>query len=40
MRELEGDYRDMRLMIFGDAPEFRSILNGLRGLEDQINSIS
>ncbi|MCU1238902.1 MAG: hypothetical protein JWP63_6869 [Candidatus Solibacter sp.] len=37
MRELEGHYRDMQLMIFGDAPEFRSILDRLRGLEDQIN---
>ena len=37
-RELELDYRDMQLMIFGQAPEFRQIMDQLGELEKQINT--
>jgi|SRR5665213_429231 len=37
-RELELDYRDMQLMIFGHAPDFRQIMDGLAELEKQINA--
>lgn len=36
--ELERDYQDMQIMLFGDVPEFSSILDELRNLEAQINS--
>jgi hypothetical protein len=34
---LELDYRDMQLMIFGQAPEFGQIIEQLLALEQQIN---
>ena len=36
--ELERDYRNMGVMIFGEPPLFASILKELRGLEEDINS--
>ena len=36
---LERDYQNMQVMLFGDPPDFRSILDGLRDLESQINSL-
>jgi Nucleotidyl transferase AbiEii toxin, Type IV TA system len=36
-RELELDYRDMQLMIFGLAPKFEQIIEQLLALEQQIN---
>lgn len=37
IRDLELDYRDMQIMIFGDAPDFRTIMEKLAQLERQIN---
>ena len=36
--ELERDYRNMGVMIFGEPPRFASILNELRGVEEDINN--
>jgi hypothetical protein len=36
-RDLELDYRDMQLMIFGQPPEFEQIIDQLLALEQQIN---
>ena len=38
--DLEKDYEDMRVMLFGNSPDFASILNGLQQLELQINAIT
>jgi len=40
LRELERDYADMRVMLFGDPPAFEATLDTLRVLENDINSIS
>ena len=37
---LKADYRAMRIMIYGEYPEFESILSTLQGLEDEINRLS
>ena len=34
---LERDYRNMSVMIFGDAPKFDWIMETLRALEQEIN---
>ena len=36
-KTLRQDYRDMRAMIFGDYPDFDTILEILQNLEDEIN---
>jgi hypothetical protein len=35
--ELERDYRNMGVMIFGDQPPFDTITEALAGLEEEIN---
>ena len=39
-RALRVDYRDMGVMIFGDAPRFESVLETLAGLEQELNSLA
>jgi hypothetical protein len=39
LADLERDYREMQVMLFGDPPEFGSMLDALRKLETEINSI-
>jgi hypothetical protein len=39
LADLERDYKDMQVMLFGEPPEFSSILDALRKLETEINSI-
>jgi hypothetical protein len=39
IRELERDYAEMQVMFFGQAPEFGAILDELKALEVEINSI-
>ena len=36
---LERDYREMQVMLFGEAPDFGAVLDELRKLESEINSI-
>ena len=38
--ELERDYRAMQMMLFGQPPEFSSIIEALTELEQAINSLS
>jgi hypothetical protein len=40
LRELELDYDAMRVMMFGEVPPFKEILNTLRELEREINSLA
>lgn len=40
LKTLHDDYKQMRAMIFGDYPNFSDILNKLRQLENEINSLS
>jgi hypothetical protein len=35
--ELEKDYRQMKVMIFGDVPKFDQVIRTLKALEDEIN---
>ena len=37
-KTLRQDYRDMRAMIFGDYPDFDTILEILKDLENEINT--
>jgi predicted nucleotidyltransferase component of viral defense system len=37
--DLERDYQDMQIMLFGEAPNFISILDVLKQLENQINEL-
>ncbi len=37
LEELEKDYRQMKVMIFGDVPKFDQIIGMLKALEDEIN---
>lgn len=37
---LKADYRAMRIMIYGEYPDFESILSSLQELEDEINRLS
>jgi hypothetical protein len=39
LQDLERDYQEMQVMLFGDRPEFRAILDVLRELESQINAL-
>jgi hypothetical protein len=39
LRDLERDYREMQVMLFGERPDFGSILSELRKLESEINSV-
>jgi hypothetical protein len=36
---LKQDYRDMTMMIFGDAPRFESIVEKLTALEGEVNNV-
>jgi hypothetical protein len=38
LREMERDYADMRVMLFGEAPEWLEIVRVLRALEGEINA--
>jgi len=38
--ELKKDYRDMAMMVFGEAPPFAAILETLRALEADINRLA
>ncbi|MEO8663364.1 MAG: hypothetical protein ABI693_33210 [Bryobacteraceae bacterium] len=38
--DLERDYQDMQVMLFGQPPDFESILDALRKLEFEINTLS
>ncbi len=40
LAELERDYRSMREMIYGEVPDFRTIIDQLRELEAEINGLS
>jgi hypothetical protein len=37
---LQRDYQDMQVMLFGNPPNFDSILQGLQALEEEINAIT
>jgi len=37
IRDLERDYEDMQVMLFGEPPKFQDILDELKNLEDEIN---
>jgi hypothetical protein len=39
VRELERDYADTQVMLFGESPEFEAILGELKKLENEINSM-
>ena len=39
LADLKRDYQEMQVMIFGEAPEFESVLVELRELEIEINSV-
>jgi hypothetical protein len=39
LANLERDYHEMQAMIFGESPDFGSVLDELRKLESEINSI-
>ena len=39
LADLERDYQEMQVMLFGERPEFGSILSELRKLESEINSV-
>ena len=39
LADLERDYQEMQVMLFGKAPDFGSLLDELRKLEADINSI-
>jgi hypothetical protein len=38
VRDLERDYKEMQVMLFGAAPEFDNVLEELKGLETDINA--
>lgn len=37
---LAADYKEMRVMIYGDYPEFTSMMNAIQMLENEINKLS
>jgi hypothetical protein len=39
LADLERDYREMQVMLFGKPPDFTSIVNELKRLEAEINSL-
>ena len=39
MKALKADYTAMRAMIYGDYMSFEDLLNELRSLENEINSL-
>jgi hypothetical protein len=39
LADLERDYQEMQVMLFGKAPDFGALLDELRKLEADINSI-
>lgn len=40
VRALRQDYREMGVMIFGEAPDFNSVLETLASLEAELNSLA
>jgi hypothetical protein len=40
LEELEKDYRQMKVMIFGAVPKFDQVINTLKTLEDEINQLT
>ena len=39
LKELQQDYQEMQMMLFGQAPGLAAVLAVLRELEDQINAL-
>lgn len=39
MKAVARDYEGMRLMIFGERPEFADMIEGLRALEVEIDAL-
>ena len=39
LKNLERDYQEMQVMLFGERPEFSAILDALQALEFQINAL-
>jgi len=39
VRDLERDYNEMQVMLFGEVPEFQEILSELERLQDEINTL-
>ena len=39
LASLERDYQAMQTMLFGKPPDFNSIVEGLKALENEINSL-
>ena len=39
IKVLKDDYEHMKNMIYGDKPDFDVILNALKQLEDEINTL-
>ena len=40
LKELERDYEEMQVMLFGERPRFSTIFDALRELESQINALA
>jgi archaellum component FlaC len=38
VKDIEKDYDEMQVMLFGDAPKFGDILDELKRLEAEINA--
>ncbi|SMP38246.1 Nucleotidyl transferase AbiEii toxin, Type IV TA system [Anoxynatronum buryatiense] len=39
MKQLKDDYAKMEAMLFGEIPEFETLLQGLKDLEDEIHAL-
>jgi hypothetical protein len=40
LKDLERDYQEMRVMLFGERPQFSTVIDALRTLESQINNLA
>lgn len=38
-KELENDYKSMIEMLYGDYPDFDTIMQDIRHLQDEINTL-
>lgn len=38
-KELETDYKKMRMMLYGDVPQFDTMMEGIQKLEQEINAL-
>lgn len=38
-KELEADYKKMRMMLYGDVPQFDTMMKGIQKLEQEINAL-